>query len=214
MAIGAAVRSLFGPWEATITDVYRSFFVDLTRQIVQVRRWVPNAEKILEVGCGEGAVCERLAVAYPHASITGIDISPRVGRLFRGDRRRVRFECTTASDFAAKSAQHFDLILLCDVLHHVPWHQHQALLTTLLTMLMPGGAIAVKDWVQIPNMAHLLCEFSDRVLTGDDVKFGTVSEFRHLLQSAFGAGCITAESCIRPWRNNWLWLVRPTKDLP
>src|SRR4051794_20012197 len=98
MALGASIRRLFGPWEAGVTDAYRAFFVDLGRQVGQVHRWMPTAERILEIGCGEGAICQRLAEVYPQAWVTGIDITPRAGRLFRGDCSRVRFECVTAAD--------------------------------------------------------------------------------------------------------------------
>ena len=43
-----------------------------------------NPRRILEVGCGEGAVSERLAALYPNAEITAIDITPNVGRLYAG----------------------------------------------------------------------------------------------------------------------------------
>ena len=87
MSLGSSVRRLFGPLEAPVTDLYRSFFVNLELQVRQVRDWVPGARNILEVGCGEGAVCERLATEFPTARVTGIDITPRVGRLFRTSTR-------------------------------------------------------------------------------------------------------------------------------
>src|SRR5688572_26778531 len=129
MAIGAKVRSLFGPLEAPVTDLYRAFFVDLNLQIQQVKRWVLQAANILEIGCGEGAIAQKIVAQYPDAKYTGIDITPRAGRLYRGDRSRVRFECATAADHASSHAGEYDLILMCDVLHHVPWDQHASILS-------------------------------------------------------------------------------------
>jgi 2-polyprenyl-6-hydroxyphenyl methylase/3-demethylubiquinone-9 3-methyltransferase len=212
MAVGAAVRQLFGPYEHQVGDLYRGMFVDLAAQIGAVHRWAPDATNILEIGCGEGAVCDRLAVDFPRAQITGIDITPRIGRLFRGDRARVQFEQIDAAALAQRQPAQFDLILICDVLHHVPWDQHRALLREAHTLLRPGGVLVIKDWERILNLGHLACVFSDRVLTGDRVKFGTVTYFRALLDAAFGPGAVVDEARVRPWPNNLLLFVRPTRS--
>lgn len=208
MGVGAKVRRLFGPLEGPVTDLYRAFFVDLGRQARQVGRWVARPRNILEIGCGEGALCQRLAGVFRTARLTGIDITPRVGRLFRGDTGRVRFAQATAAEFADRHPAEFDLILICDVLHHVPWEQHATLLKDAGRLLRPGGALVVKDWELIPNVGHALCEWSDRVLTGDDVRYGSADYFCRLLEEVNGYGSVRARARIRPWRNNLMFLVR------
>ncbi len=203
MAIGAKVRSMFGPLEAPVTDLYRAFFVDLNLQIRQVRRWVPAASNILEIGCGEGAIAQKLMNEFPEARYTGIDITPRAGRLFKGDRSQVRFECATAADHAATHVGEYDLILMCDVLHHVPWDEHENILDDARKLLAPGGSFILKDWELIKNVGHTLCEFSDRVLTGDEVRFGNASYFHALLERTLGR--VHASARIRPWRNNLIF---------
>ncbi len=214
MAVGAAVRRMFGPYETQVGDLYRSFFVDLDAQLGTFRRWAPDATNILEIGCGEGAVCERLAVDFPAAAITGIDITPRVGRLFHGDPSRVRFEQIDAGALARREPAKFDLILICDVLHHVPWDQHRALLREAHALLSPGGVLVIKDWERILNVGHMACVFSDRVLTGDQVKFGTADYFRGLLADVFGSGAVVDETRVSPWPNNLMLFVRPTRSAP
>jgi 2-polyprenyl-6-hydroxyphenyl methylase/3-demethylubiquinone-9 3-methyltransferase len=71
----------------------------------------------LEVGCGEGALIERLRVSYPDADITGIDLTPRLGRLYGGPRERVRFFHCPVEDIAAAEPGLYDLVALCDMLH-------------------------------------------------------------------------------------------------
>jgi trans-aconitate methyltransferase len=41
-----------------------------------VQHWCPHPKRILEVGCGEGSMTERLVVAFPGATLTPIDITP------------------------------------------------------------------------------------------------------------------------------------------
>jgi trans-aconitate methyltransferase len=61
---------MFGPYERQISEAYRSIYIDIDAFVELMRQWKPNASRILEVGCGEGAVTQRLNAAYPNAKIT------------------------------------------------------------------------------------------------------------------------------------------------
>jgi 2-polyprenyl-6-hydroxyphenyl methylase/3-demethylubiquinone-9 3-methyltransferase len=78
---GPLIRRLTGPFEHQTAEAYRRVFVDLDELARVMSAWVPQARRILEVGCGEGAMTERIARMYPTASVIAIDISPSVGRL-------------------------------------------------------------------------------------------------------------------------------------
>ena len=207
MPIGPAVRRAMGPLEGRISRSYRRIFVDLDALVALVRDWAP-ASRILEVGCGEGELTERLALAYPEAALTGIDITPRAGRLFRGDRRRVDFRQCSVSDFARVHPAEFDLVLIADVLHHVPPPLHDALLADAKMALAPGGRFVLKDWERGRSPIHLLTWFSDRCITGDRVRYGTATDHRALVERIFGVGSIVREARVGPWRNNFLFLAR------
>ena len=139
MPIGPVVRRAFGPFEHWVTAAYRSIYVDLDDYVGAVRAWVPAAREILEVGCGEGAVTERLVSVYPDARITAIDITPRVGKdyLYRGPADRVRFRQCTVQEIAAQEAGRFDLAMIADVVHHVPTALRKDLLDSITDMPRP-----------------------------------------------------------------------------
>ena len=120
MKLGPFIRKMFGPYERQISDAYRSIYIDIDAFIELMCQWKPKAKKILEVGCGEGAVTQRLNAAYPEANITAIDITPRVGRLYRGFLDNVRFIQCGVQEVAATESGQYDLVVLSDVLHHVP----------------------------------------------------------------------------------------------
>src|SRR5271157_3186569 len=103
MAIGPIIRQMFGPLEKPISDFYRSIFINLNSFVDQIRQWVP-ASNILELGCGEGAVTECLVKSFPKALVTGIDITPKVGRMYQGDPSRVTFKQQSIQDFATENA--------------------------------------------------------------------------------------------------------------
>jgi 2-polyprenyl-6-hydroxyphenyl methylase/3-demethylubiquinone-9 3-methyltransferase len=183
-------------------------FVDLDELAARAQAWVPQPRRILEVGCGEGAVTERLALVYPAATITATDISPAVGRLFRGPAARVNFVRGSVDRVAQNAPHSFDLVVLSDVLHHVPPARRLDLLSAIDQAMAPEGSLIFKDWVPSVHPIHWLCSFADRYITGDDVQFCTKPGMATLLRAVFGADAIRDEAVVRPWANNVAFLVR------
>lgn len=209
MSLGVFFRRLFGPYERQVSDAYRSLYVDLDSFVAHIRAWRPTPATILEVGCGEGAVTERLKGAFPQAAITAIDITPRYGRLYAGARDGVRFVRCTVQDIAAAEPGRYDLVVLCDVLHHVPVGIRRELLDAIRTTLAPGGALIIKEWERTRSPIYWLCYASDRWLTGDSISYLTRDELRAQLAGSFGDKAIAAEARCAPWPNNIAALVQP-----
>jgi 2-polyprenyl-3-methyl-5-hydroxy-6-metoxy-1,4-benzoquinol methylase len=204
---GPRIRRLFGPYERTVAEAYRRIFVDLDEFAARMHAWVPHAHKILEVGCGEGAMTERLVRTYPAASVTGIDITPNVGRLFRGPGSAVTFRQETVEAMAAREPAAFDLIVLADVIHHVPAGSRHSLMRAIEQALAPNGRLVFKDWIVSAAPIHWLSLMSDRHLTGDNVAYCTMEEIDALLTGVFGPGKVRQTNTVPPWRNNLMFLV-------
>jgi 2-polyprenyl-6-hydroxyphenyl methylase/3-demethylubiquinone-9 3-methyltransferase len=202
---------MFGPYERRVAEAYRSLYLDIDAFVDLLRQWNPRAARILEIGCGEGAVTERLRAAYPDAVITAIDINPRIGRMYGGSREAVRFLQCTAQEIAAAQPGSFDLVVLCDVLHHVPVEFRQELLGAIRIALAPHGALAFKDWERNFSPVHWLSYASDRWLTGDRISYMSRAQMLESLSSSFGAAAPAAEARIRPRWNNIAFLLRPLR---
>jgi SAM-dependent methyltransferase len=201
MSLGGRVRRAFGPLEPRVAALYRRAFFDITPFAADVagRR---RPARVLEVGCGEGAVLTELAARWPDAHFVGIDPSPAVGRLFRGDTARVVFRHATADEEAAR-AEPYDVVLMCDVLHHVRTAERSAVLAAVRSLVAPDGLFVLKDWERRANLGHALGAFSDRYLTGDrHVEYLTAGEARALLANVFGRPA-DAEQRWPPWPNNY-----------
>lgn len=209
MALGPIVRRAFGRHERLIAELWRSLFVDLDDWVATLRQWAPAPSRILELGCGEGASTERLAAAFPDAEIEAIDISDSLGRLYTGPRDRVRFHKAYAEELVERFAGAFDLIVMADVIHHVPAPARPALLETARRMLAPGGCFAFKDWARGMNPVYWFGYASDRWLTGDRVAFLTPAEARDLLRPVFGADSIRAQARVKPWATNYAICLVP-----
>lgn len=207
MAIGAFVRKCFGPFEPQIAEAYRSIFIDLDDWTAQVKAVTPAPRRILEVGCGEGAMTERLAAAFPRAQIDAIDITPRLGRLYSGDSARVSFREEYVEDRLASDPEPYDLVLLVDVLHHVPAQAQESLLDSIRQLLAPGGVFAIKDWERNYTPIYWLCYLSDRFLTGDKIRYKTPHETERQLASIFSGSTVRRGMHVRPWRSNYAFFV-------
>ena len=209
--LGARVRRLFGPHERLISELWRAAFFDLDAFVDQIHRWQPEARAILEVGCGEGAVAERLTARYPNARYLGVDLCAAPGRLYEGDRAVFRRE--PVQHTASQSPASFDLVVIADVLHHVPQTERPSLLGALRRACRPGGLVVVKDWTKDRSLQTALALFADRHITQDeDVALMPPDAFRDLLAEAFGDAALTERACIAPWRQNVAWAVRPDDD--
>lgn len=211
MKPGPLIRRMFGPFEHQLSELYRSMYIDIDALVQTIVKWHPSATNILEVGCGEGQVTERLSVAYPDAKITAIDITSRVGRLYRGSRDRVRFRNCDVQNLAVAEPGCYDLVVMSDVLHHVPPQYRQSLIAGIRTTLTVDGSFVFKDWEKNWSLIHGLCYASDRWLTGDSIEFMTRQEMKSMLVESFGENALIAESRVRPRWNNIATLVRLPK---
>ncbi|HEX9573555.1 MAG TPA: class I SAM-dependent methyltransferase [Myxococcales bacterium] len=207
MPLGPRIRAVLGPLEVPIGRLYRGYFVDLAQLAEEIRIGGP-ADAVLEVGCGEGSLTEEIARCFPQSAITGIDITPRIGRLYRGHPARTAFRQASVQQIAESAPAAYDVVVLADVLHHVTPEERAPLLQGIRRVLRPGGRFVLKEWERIPGIPHALAWLSDRFLTGDRVQFLRAAQLRELVESVFGRGCIEKEIRIRPRRNNLALFVR------
>ena len=207
MGIGASVRRAFGPWERQVSQAWRAMFIDMADWTRLVQQHRPDARRILEVGCGEGAGTEQLLACFPDAQVDAIDVADNLGRLFSGDATRVAFRQMTVEELAAIAPASSDLVVLCDVLHHVPAGAQESLLHAIRILLKPDGVFAMKDWERNYTPIYWLCWFADRFLTGDRIRYKTPAEARAQLEATFGASAVARSRHVRPWRTNYTFFA-------
>jgi 2-polyprenyl-6-hydroxyphenyl methylase/3-demethylubiquinone-9 3-methyltransferase len=207
-SIGATIRRAFGPYERHVAEAYRRIFINLDDLAGRIRSWCAP-QSIVEIGCGEGALAERLMRDFPTASYLGIDIVPHLGRLYRGPKDRAHFRQVIAEDLAAEGNR-FDLVVINDVLHHVPADERLGILVAAGNLATPGGHIMLKDWIRRPTPIHAACYFADAIIGGDrSVRYMPMSEQRELIMAAFGSGAVVDEVSVAPWRHNHAFLIKP-----
>jgi len=180
MSVGARVRGLLGPrLERFAANSYRRMFVDLD-DVAATVAGLGRFHSVIEVGCGEGSMMSALIARLdPDATALGIDIADGPGRNYIGRSTNVQFRQADVAEIVAEGGR-FDLVLISDVLHHVPPPARPAFLRSC-GQLAAGGTIVLKEWVKRPNLAHAAAFSSDRYITGDKgVSFYTGDELKAL----------------------------------
>lgn len=100
--------------------------------------------RMLEIGCGIGQVTSLLARGNRSGSILAVDISPKSveeARRNLGHRSNVRFLVSDMSAFQVE--ERFDLVVLPDVIEHIPLEQHPALFATIARHLAPDARVVI-----------------------------------------------------------------------
>lgn len=108
-----------------------------------IKLYAPDKpQRILEVGCGMGSVCNRMHKHWPDAHITGIDISTLsiqiAQKLFADDKLDFRESILTPGTF---SDERFDLIIFMDVYEHIAVNDRPDVHAALLKLLKNKGRI-------------------------------------------------------------------------
>ena len=84
-------------------------------RMMHTHKLSPN--KIVEVGCGAGGVLTEIAKAFPQTKLYGFDIAPDAARFWpQHALPNIEFR---PGDFFAQGDEHYDLMLVLDVVEHV-----------------------------------------------------------------------------------------------
>jgi 2-polyprenyl-6-hydroxyphenyl methylase/3-demethylubiquinone-9 3-methyltransferase len=207
MAVGPAIRRSLGRLEQPASAAYRAMFFNVDDFVEWALMFAPDASRILEIGCGDGDVATALCAAYPRATYLGVDISSDAGRRFRGDRQRAAFLPISTSRLRADEPHPFDLVVIADVLHHVPDDADRAiLLEDAVALLAPAGTVLVKEWERVPTPAYFAGWAADYYLSGDrSVRYSSRDELLRLVPSGLRHDHTVT---VRPWRCNVVHVFR------
>jgi SAM-dependent methyltransferase len=210
MPVGTVVRRALGRFEPVAVRAYRDAFIDLDSLAVTIASIVPNTRRVLEIGCGDGVLAAALRKVMPGIELLGIDPGwPEPGRMYKGDRTGVEFSPLTSGALLARDPEPFDLVLICDVLHHVLDDERAQVLYDAAELTAPGGTVAVKEWERTPGIGSAMVYFADRWITGDaTVRFMGRPELDQLVGDAMPGWPRTCEARIPPRRANLLLTLR------
>jgi SAM-dependent methyltransferase len=143
-AVGRLARNYSGS-----ADGYAEFWSPLIRP---VGRWLleslpwSDADRVLDVGTGTGALVPDIRHFAPAARIVGIDCS--LGMLALGACKGAHLAVMDAMNLGLRTAQ-FDVAVMAFVLFHVP--DPIGALAEVKRVLRPGAAVGIVTWADDPE---------------------------------------------------------------
>lgn len=102
----------------------------------------PDGQRIVDVGCGEGALVEALAAAGYAAE--GVEPEPAAIAAARRRAPHLRFQQSGAERLPLENAA-FDVVAMVNSLHHVPQTLMPLALAELRRVLKPSGRVVVME---------------------------------------------------------------------
>ena len=152
-------------WRRVTVQRPRSLADDLRPMDADVAAALPASPRILIAGCGAGREAAMVALRYPGARVTAIDLSAeslaeaerRCAAVGAADIRFVRLDLLRCAELYAE----FDAIFCTGVLHHLP--DPEAGWRALVAALKPGGVMKVALY----STAARLCVMAARRLIQD-----------------------------------------------
>jgi cyclopropane fatty-acyl-phospholipid synthase-like methyltransferase len=108
--------------------------------------------RVLEIGCGVGPLTQLLAEAVPQGSVVGTDLSPK--SIDAARERLAPFgnaKLVVGDVLEVDVEERFDVVVLPDVIEHIPLESHDALFERVASWVKPDGFVLL----HYPNPHHL-----------------------------------------------------------
>jgi 2-polyprenyl-3-methyl-5-hydroxy-6-metoxy-1,4-benzoquinol methylase len=146
----------------------------------------PNAS-VLDVGCGGGLLLALIASRRSPRRLTGFDSSKEAIALATANLKS--FPGTEPQFHRLDVGQPwptgpFDVITLCDVLHHVPKEAQAALLRDCASALAPGGRFIYKDVYPEGHFRPNVSRLHDLVIARQIIHIPRFNQVRTTLENA------------------------------
>ncbi len=126
--------------------------------ICDLLRELPLSE-VLELGCGDGGLTERILGASHRVRVTAVDSSASMLRLARSRLAsfadRVEFCGGVVEDTGVMEAGRFGAVISSLVVHHLDDVEKRRLYQSVFTALVPGGVLLLADLIRPAGAATL-----------------------------------------------------------
>ena len=173
--IGQLARKVLGGKFWRVARFYRSIFVNLERVADVVCEELDDNASLLDVGGGDGELINLILDRRPNTHVTMLDLKTEIGGSIHTKYWR-NITLLPNTQLATIEGQ-YDLVLLSDVVHHLPLRLRELFFRQALMVLRNNARkLVIKD-VEPIGMVSYLSYLSDFYISGDkDVSLISCSE--------------------------------------
>jgi len=178
-------------------DAKWSFYIEATTRETLARLNLRPWDRLLDVGCGTGALLNNLARQHRAEQLSGVDPVPEMLAVAR---RRLPPEVVLREGWAERlpfDDGQFDVVLSCNVFHYV--RQPAAALREMSRVLSPGGRLVLTDWCD-DYLACRICGLCLRLFSPAHFK---VYRERECLSLLLETG--HHDVAVDRYKISWLW---------
>jgi 2-polyprenyl-3-methyl-5-hydroxy-6-metoxy-1,4-benzoquinol methylase len=134
------------------TEESNFWFVNRAKLIVfLLQKYFPNADRVLEIGCGTGSILLSLRAAFPQLTLAGSELLPQ-GLQFARKRLGSNVVLLQMDARLIPAVEEFDVVGAFDVLEHI--EEDELVMAQIFAALRPGGgtiiAVPQHPWLWSP----------------------------------------------------------------
>ncbi|MES1930915.1 type 11 methyltransferase [Salinisphaera dokdonensis CL-ES53] len=191
-AVAAEYARLAGGYDAK-----SSFYIKATTRETLARLFLRPQDRVLDIGCGTGALLQRLCAIHPPPQLCGVD---PVFEMLAMARRELSSTVDLRQGWAERlpfADAQFDVVVSCSVFHYL--YRPDKALTEILRVLRPGGQLVITDW----SSDYLMCRLLDRYLQLTGRAHSRVYRAQEHVERVESAGFATVD--VDQYKINWLW---------
>ena len=172
--------------------------------------------KILDFGCGSGTLAIMIQKAYPHASVTGVDVDPEI--LFIAEKKvsesglKIKLVKYDGINLPFDGKEVFDIVVSSLVFHHLSTNNKEVALKEIYNALKSGGKFFILDFGKPRSIYTKIAFAIFRRLDGEENT--RVNAYGHLSTFVKNSGFITVEELkLRNTALGTVTLIQGTKPL-
>ena len=130
--------------------------------MVEIEKMVPRKGLIIDLGSGDGLLGNFLALSEPERNVVGVELNEMRAKEADRGLKNVKFE---KGDILKTNLTGADVILLVDVLHHLPSKEKQrVMIRKCRESLQSGDVLIVAEIIEKPFLKYCFTWFTDAVI--------------------------------------------------
>jgi 2-polyprenyl-3-methyl-5-hydroxy-6-metoxy-1,4-benzoquinol methylase len=135
---------------------------------------VPQGAAVLDVGCGMGSHLITLSAMGRIGSGYGVDVSGRAieqAKAAAGYYPKANLQFSAISSVDEVPMRLFDVVMMIDVMHHIPAKLKEATFSACVRRLKPGGTFIYKDMADAPKLHAIANRAHDLVIARELIEY-------------------------------------------